>query len=368
MTRSSFQRLAVLNAICPYFTMFPVRFPLAILRKRASPGQWVLDPFCGRGTTNLAARLLGLPTLGIDSHPLAVAISHAKLLSVTPDEIVDELDTCIVTAPKPRHVPRGRFWELAYHESVLTTLCVLREAFLETCDTAPRTALRAIVLGALHGPLTRTVSSHFSNQSPRTYAPKPAYAVRFWESRRLSPPYVDIRGLVSRRANRYYEMLLQPSVGTVRLGDARTSKPFTRVPRNIGWFITSPPYYGMRTYMPDQWLRLWFLGGEDQVDYGQEGQLQHGSPEMFAADLNRVWRNCAQRAAPQARLVIRFGGINDRRADPMEILRLSLRNSGWRIQTRIAAGTARSGRRQADSFSRSQTTPRDEFDLWTTRY
>ena len=146
----------------------------------------------------------------------------------------------------------------------------------------------------------------------------------------------------------------------MRLGDARTAKAFSCAPRNAGWFITSPPYYGMRTYVPDQWLRLWFLGGGDQVGYGQEGQLQHGSPEMFAADLHRVWRHCAKRAAPQARLVIRFGGINDRHADPMEILQLSLRDSGWRIQTRIAAGTARSGRRQADSFSRSQTTPRDE--------
>jgi hypothetical protein len=35
---------------CPYYTMFPLDFPLAWLR-RARPGEWVLDPFCGRGTT-----------------------------------------------------------------------------------------------------------------------------------------------------------------------------------------------------------------------------------------------------------------------------------------------------------------------------
>ena len=358
--------ILALNAICPYFTMFPIQFPLSVLGKRATPGQWVLDPFCGRGTTNLAARLLGLPTLGIDSHPLAVAISHAKLLPVTPDEVMDELDACLAGAAGPRDVPQGRFWELAFHESVLTKLCVLREAFLESCDTAPRVALRAIILGALHGPLTKVVQSHFSNQSPRTFSPKPAYAIRFWESRGLSPPYVSVREIVSRRAIRYYETRLKPNIGAVRLGDARTSKAFSCVSENVTWFITSPPYYGMRTYRPDQWLRLWFLGGEDQVDYGQEGQLQHSSPEMFAIELRRVWRNCAEKASGGARLVIRFGGINDRRADPFEILQLSLRNSGWRIQTRISAGTARNGRRQADSFSRSRTTPRDEFDLWAT--
>ena len=50
-----------LNAICPYFTMFPLTFPLAVRHRRARCGEWVLDPFCGRGTTNYAARLVGLP-------------------------------------------------------------------------------------------------------------------------------------------------------------------------------------------------------------------------------------------------------------------------------------------------------------------
>lgn len=344
--------------------MFPIQFPLSVLNERAAPGQWVLDPFCGRGTTNLAARLLGLPTQGFDSHPLAVAISQAKLLSVSPEEVINELDECFSIGKDPQHVPNGRFWELAYNDSVLVSLCGLREAFLERCDTAPRNALRAIILGALHGPLTKTVPSYFSNQSPRTYAPKPAYAVGFWESRRLKPPCVDIRKLVLRRAARFFETALKPGIGNVWLGDARSSRAFSRVPRNVSWFVTSPPYYGMRTYLPDQWLRLWFLGGEDQVDYSQKGQVQHSSPEIFAADLHRVWVNCLGRASPRARLVIRFGGINDRRADSLEILRNSLRHSGWRIQTRSAAGTARNGRRQADSFSRSTTKPRDEFDLW----
>jgi hypothetical protein len=64
MLSFSFQAL---NAVCPYFTMYPLSFPLKILQRHAQPESWVLDPFCGRGTTNYAARLLGLPTIGIDS-------------------------------------------------------------------------------------------------------------------------------------------------------------------------------------------------------------------------------------------------------------------------------------------------------------
>jgi len=70
---------AALNAICPYFTLFPLKFPLRILQGRAKQHRAVLDPFCGRGTTNFAARLPGLRSLGVDSSPVAAAIAEARL-------------------------------------------------------------------------------------------------------------------------------------------------------------------------------------------------------------------------------------------------------------------------------------------------
>ena len=39
-----------LHTICSYYTMFPLDFPFRCLAK-AEPGEWVLDPFCGRGST-----------------------------------------------------------------------------------------------------------------------------------------------------------------------------------------------------------------------------------------------------------------------------------------------------------------------------
>jgi len=78
------------NGICPYFTMFPLDFPLRILGKRASTGDSVLDPFCGRGTTNFASGLLGLPSLGVDSNPVAAAITASKLVNTNVRDILRE--------------------------------------------------------------------------------------------------------------------------------------------------------------------------------------------------------------------------------------------------------------------------------------
>src|SRR5437870_4140125 len=72
-----------LNGVCAYYAMFPLSFPYRRLRA-VKRGSWVLDPFCGRGTTNVAARLLGLPSVGIDSSPVATAIASAKLCDVSP--------------------------------------------------------------------------------------------------------------------------------------------------------------------------------------------------------------------------------------------------------------------------------------------
>jgi DNA modification methylase len=72
-----------LNAICPYFTMFPLEYPLRVLKGHRKVRPIVLDPFCGRGTTLFAARSLGLESWGIDTSPVAVAIAKAKLSNST---------------------------------------------------------------------------------------------------------------------------------------------------------------------------------------------------------------------------------------------------------------------------------------------
>ena len=364
LKQKPFQLSVALNAICPYFTMFPLDFPLKILKRRAREGDVVLDPFCGRGTTNFAARIVQLESLGIDSSPVASAITAAKLVTSSSEEIVKEA-TRILQTREAEDIPLDEFWKFAFHESVLESLCKFREAFLEECVSEVQIALRGIILGALHGPKQKSVQSYFSNQCPRTYAPKPAYAMRFWRERNLQPDPVDVLELIERRANRYYN-LPHYVLGSVRLGDCRSIsvlKPEKSETR-FRWIITSPPYYGMRTYIPDQWLRNWFVGGPDCVDYSNRDQLQHSSPNAFAEDLRKVWRNIALVRTQDASLVIRFGGISDRRADPLKVIKSSLRNSGWKIKTIRKAGSSADGKRQADSFLKKRTSPLSEYDVW----
>ena len=359
-------RDTLLNGICPYFTMFPLDFPLKILQGRAREGHRVIDPFCGRGTTSFAARILGIDSLGVDSNPVATAITASKLVSATADAIFAEAKHIICTNSQPK-VPQGEFWEWAYHPEVLQSLSRFRASFLEDCSTEERIALRGIILGALHGPLQKTSPSYFSNQSPRTYAPKPSYAVRFWKHHMLIPSHRDILRIVERRAYRYYSTQYVTR-GAVRLADSRAPSSIMLSDDDLyDWVITSPPYYGMRTYISDQWLRHWFLGGPDTVDYSCSSQVSHSSPEEFANNLRMVWQNVAHATRPEASLIVRFGGISDRRVEPLDLLMHSLEGSGWLVSSTSLAGSAHAGKRQADTFLRKRTKPITEYDVWATK-
>jgi DNA methylase len=362
---SRLPRNAALNAVCPYFTMFPLEFPLRVLRRRAARGDWVLDPFSGRGTTPYAARLLGLGAVGIDSSPVAIALTEAKLAQTTPAAIVAATERILARAADVAP-PTGEFWRGAFKRSVLVDICRLRDALNGDHRSDVRKALRGIVLGALHGPVNARTASYFSNQAPRTYAPKPDYAVRFWRERGLKAPSVDVVEIIRARAERYYRG--QPTaIGFATLGDSREAEAFESIENAPQWIVTSPPYYGMRTYIPDQWLRNWFLGGPPTVEYRTSVQVEHGSPEVFAGDLRSVWNNVANASLPDARMVVRFGGIADRVAEPLEIIRESFLESPWRITRTHSAGSADSGRRQALAFNNPSRLARAEYDLWLSR-
>lgn len=351
-----------LNAICPYFTMFPIDFPYGVLREHAELGESVLDPFCGRGTTNFACRLLGLESVGVDSSPVAAAISAAKLVQVNPKDVITEARH-ILSNNDAVDVPVGEFWELAYDSQVLNELCRLRSALLADCSTPERIALRAVLLGALHGPRTKSSPSYFSNQSQRTYAPKPKYAVKYWKAHGLFPPPMNVLDVIERRAKRYYSEL-PVARGEAFLADSRHAEFWHGIGRGFDWVITSPPYFGMDTYLPDQWLRLWMVGGKPEVDYGTTSQLCHGR-QSFMADLRCVWGNVATVCNRTAKLIVRFGSIRSSEIDPTTVIVDSLAGTPWLVERITPAGLADTGRRQVYQIVRGEVRNAiEEYDVW----
>lgn len=355
-----------LNGLAPYYTMFPLTFPFDALR-HSKPGEWVLDPFCGRGTTLLAARLRGRPSIGVDSNPVAVAIAAAKLVNVTAKKITTLASQILSEREDPYYdqIPYGDFWSLCFDERTLTDICRLRNYLLGNCTTQTEIALRGVLLGILHGPRNKGTPTYLSNQMPRTYSTKPAPAVKYWKSHRLEPVYVDVLDAIARRADFTFSEVPPFVRGKVVKDDSRSLANLASRTK-ISWVVTSPPYYGMRTYFPDHWLRNWFVGGPSDVCYTDATQLSHAGDESFIQDLACVWRSVAKRCLPNAHLVCRFGAIPSAKKDPRQLLRASLAfaDCGWTVTTIRNAGAASHGKRQSDQFSEGRSTPIDEIDLY----
>jgi hypothetical protein len=356
-----------LNAICPYYTMFPLDFPFSVLKRFGGKKLRVLDPFCGRGTTIFAARIKGHKAYGIDCSPIAIAIARAKLAETTEADVI-ALAERILAETRSVTVPKGEFWEWAYAPATLRQVCLLREELHGLRSDAAQ-MLRAVCLGALHGPLSKSPDqrSYFSNQMPRTFASKPDYSVRFWRERSLKPSAVDVIRVIKRRATRLDLETLPDCVGTSKVytADARLARGYSSLPTAVDLVITSPPYYGMRTYIADQWLRNWFLGGPADVPYREQNYLSHQSPDAFAESLSQVWDRVGERLSGKGRMFIRFGAIPSRKRDPREIMDASLEHSrfSWEIRQVRQAESAASGKRQACHMgSRVKSSAIEEHD------
>lgn len=356
-----------LNAVCPYYTMFPLSFPISVLGRFEKRKLRVVDPFCGRGTTIFAARLKGHQAYGIDASPIAIAIARAKLAETTDEDVLDLAEKILESQLRAK-LPKGEFWEWAYDANTLRDVCILREG-LRNMRSDAAAMLRAICLGALHGPLSKSPEqrSYFSNQMPRTFASKPDYSVKFWKERGLKPVATDVMGVIERRVERLELDTLPACRGTsgISAADARLSKGYSHMPSPIDLVITSPPYYGMRTYIADQWLRNWFLGGPAEVPYSEECFLSHQSPVAFAESLSQVWDRVGDRLSSSGRMFVRFGAIPSRKRNPREIMLASLENSqhDWKVCRVRKAESADSGKRQASHMgSRVKSSAVEEHD------
>lgn len=345
--------------------MFPLEYPLRVLRKHRHHSPVVLDPFCGRGTTIYAARELGLASWGIDSSPIAVAIAKAKLASADLDEILKLAERLI--ARRPKQIPESEFFNKAYHKQTLKELCGLREGLLSLRkETSVSTLLRAAALGCLHGPLNKGEQSYFSNQMPRTFAAKPDYALKFWKDRNLRAPKVSVLEVIKRKLIRIANLNRESgsSIDQIICGNSQSAELFINIPSDFSLVITSPPYYGMKTYIQDQWLRMWFLGGPDFVDYEtNEEQLNHESQDKFIKSLSMVWDNLRRSKADNLHLYVRFGSVPSVKSDALQILRSSLEESGgWRVVYTQNASNANKGKRQAIQMV-NNSQPVDEYDF-----
>ena len=257
--------------LCPYFAMFPEAFVEKWVGEITKPGDVILDPFCGRGTTPFQSLLMEREALASDVNPVAYCVTKAKtnapLASSVRKRITDLEKQFDYQSWEGQRQKLPEFFHFAYHPHTLRQLLFIRSR-LKWEKSATDCMIAVLILGSLHGESQKS-KSYLSNQMPRTISTKPAYSVRYWQMHNSLAPERDAFELIRDRITFRYESDPPEKNGLILKTDMR------ELPRLVNDFkkpikcvITSPPYLDVTNFEEDQWLRLWFLGGRPHPTYG----------------------------------------------------------------------------------------------------
>jgi hypothetical protein len=303
-----------LHSLCPYFAMFPEQFVEEQVRAWTAPGEYVLDPFSGRGTTVFQSLLMGRNAAGLDTNPVAYCISAAKAQVPTLQEVTARIRELEGLYQLPEHMGRDDlarslppFFRRAFYHTTLRELMFLRSS-LDWRDSLVDRFIAALALGSLHGEMDKS-PYYFSNQMPRTISTKPDYSLRYWKKRRLWPRKRKVFAILTQRATFRLRGEAPSLKGEVVLDDARNaSRDFPHLEGKIRAVITSPPYFNVTNYEEDQWLRLWFLGYGTRPSYRSfSNDDRHTATARYWTFLKEVWAGIKPLLAKESVLVCRMG-------------------------------------------------------------
>lgn len=256
------------HSMCSYLGAFPPSLANYLIRYFTSEKELVMDPFSGRGTTLLEARLLNRKALASDLNPIALALSEAKNSKLSKDEIIQRIEELERKYDPALYQPEANAQadeiHLIFHPRTLAQLCYLKRKLLSSTNQVDK-YLIGITLGILHGgERLNGTSGYASIDMPNTFSMSPDYVRKFVQANQLNRLFRDVFLLLKEKTNRLYKKhggLLQS--GFVIRADAKTLAQIPELKKyhkKVNLILTSPPYLGVVNYAKQNWIRSWFLG------------------------------------------------------------------------------------------------------------
>lgn len=266
----------------------------------------VLDPFCGTGTTIVECKKQGIPSIGIEAHPLSHfasqaksdwAVSAGRLLDVArviADEATLELESKgLHDEPPGGNLPRkpsgftlkslpSEAMRMLLRDSIsplpLHKVLVLREAI----ERHATPSVRGPLLLALARALVTTISNlHFGPEVGVGPKKEDAPVVSAW-----------LRGVESMADDLVLLRKCDPTASVVHLADSR-SIPTLLAEKSIDAVITSPPYPNEKDYTRTTRLEsviLGFLNSRPELQaLKRNNLLRSNTRNVYQGDDDDAW-------------------------------------------------------------------------------
>lgn len=295
-----------------------------LLERYGRPGGWLLDPYCGTGTSLVEASLFGMNAVGCDINPLARLIARAKVDTTRLSNLDERLDALSETLfcygmngglPDASAPPvlNKEYW---FSDNVSRWLATLRREIDAETDPVVCRFLR-VAFSETVRECSYTKNSEFKlvrMAEDKMTGFKPDAASTFLDK------------LVRNRAGLGDYMEHRRNV-EVRVVDCNTANKNLPEDRKFDLVITSPPYgdspttvaYGQFSRLSAQWIGL----PDDKVDRLSMG----GIPKKGALDV-----------CPVTSALHRIRAIDRKRARQVESFYIDLANSARTVAEAMRDG------------------------------
>jgi DNA modification methylase len=351
----------------PYPTRFVPQIPATLIKTLSSPGETVLDPFCGSGTTLVEAGRLGRRAVGVDSNPLAILISRVKNTRISSESgqavrAAVAFASSLVASFWSRSTLFGKTEECVddqirdhcrdlgieasawipsstvlrdisdwFSRPVLTELLLIRTA-IDQCHAAAARDLLSVALSSVLLQLSHQKSDTRLTKVIRDFGPREALGA--WRRK-----VTDLQQLLAAEQ----DSLRWPAAELYER-DAR-ELGFLQ-PCSVDLVVTSPPYPNVYDYHTFHRLRLLVLGlqyanaGPLDMSLREYGRESSGNRSTFRTEISSVLNSLKRVVKPAAICVFVIGAsrIRGKVRDNVSSLEAAAVEAGFRVLVSIDAG------------------------------
>lgn len=287
-----------------YRACYKPQLPEFFIRRICQPGHVVYDPFMGRGTTLLEARLLGCHSWGNDINPLSPVLTAPRLNPPDTGEIRQRL----------------RDADLTWTGEIDSNLLV----FFEEKTLREIEGWRAWFRGRkgdgsfdrVDGWLQMVAANRLTGHSPGffsvyTLPPNQATSVtaqrKINEKRNQIPSYRDTRAILWKKS---LSLLGDPlprdfSGRDVRISNSSAENTPLFPDNSVDLVVTSPPFVDTVDYRTDNWLRMWFC----EVDNPGSNLWQIKSVQDWSEKMTLVFRELRRVLKPGGWIAFEVGEV-----------------------------------------------------------
>ena len=243
-----------------YRACFKPQLPKFFIELLTKEGDFVYDPFSGRGTTAIAAGILSRNVISNDINPLSKILTKARFFIPNIEQVAKRLSEIDFKYNKRANIDLSMF----YHPKTESELVSLRDYLIKKNKKSDSIDnwIRMVATNRLtgHSPGFFSVYTLPPNQAVSQESQK-----KINKKRNQRPEYRNIKEIILLKTQSLIKDLSEQEIKNLKkTGDnglflSEDSRKTKKIDDNsVQLIVTSPPFLDIVQYSKDNWLRCWF--------------------------------------------------------------------------------------------------------------